>query len=269
MNPLTLEPDSPSTAPTASAHSPSPHQTVHPAEWHWLGRQPYAVTWEQQRAQVAARLAGTGRDCLYLVEHEAVFTIGRRAQESHWHTHRAQIDAAGIPLYPVDRGGSVTYHGPGQLVGYPILRLRPDIPGPRLFVAHLEEALIRTLADWTLAGYRRPGLHGVWIDHAGAPHKIAAVGIRVTRGVTMHGCALNVSCDLQPFSWIVPCGIEACRVTSMAALRGTAPPCHDVGLAFRRHFADLFKLTWIAEDNTRESAPISSQGAEAHHVPRI
>lgn len=261
MNPLALDTDPPPASPMTVPPVASPRL----AEWHWLGRQPYHITLERQRAQVAARLAGTGRDCLYLVEHDPVFTLGRRSQDSHWQTQRSQIDAAGIPLYPVDRGGSVTYHGPGQLVGYPILRLRPDIPGPKLFVAHVEEALIRTLADWGLSGYRRAGLHGVWVDQAGEPHKIAAVGIRLTRGVTMHGCALNVSCDLRPFSWIVPCGIEACRVTSMAALLDTAPTCREVGLAFSRHVAEVFGLTWIEPDEGRVPSAPPAQALEVHH----
>lgn len=217
---------------------------LEPADLYRLGRRPYEETWRMQRVWLEERLGNRRRDALVLVEHDPVFTVGRRGQEEHWRRHWSRIQAAGIPLHHVDRGGSVTYHGPGQLVGYPIMRLRAAYPGPRRFVWMIEETLIRTLAHWNLGGIRREGLHGVWIELPGGPRKIAAVGIRIVRGVTMYGFALNVSLDLRPFEWIVPCGIGDCLITSMSALLGTSASCEDVGSVLASHFAKVFELSW-------------------------
>jgi lipoate-protein ligase B len=207
-------------------------------------RLPYATAWELQRALVQERLEDRRPDTLLLLEHDPVYTIGRRGQAAHWGGDETRL---GCPVYHVERGGSITYHGPGQVVGYPILRLERRCPGPKAYVDRLEEVVIRTLARWDITGTRRQGLPGVWVEGT-PPLKIAAIGVRLVRGVTMHGFALNVSVDLSPFHRIVPCGIDQCRVTSMAALLGASVEPRMVRQHVAEIFADLFGLAWAHPD---------------------
>jgi lipoate-protein ligase B len=153
---------------------------------------------------------------------------------------------SGIPVHHVERGGSVTYHGPGQIVGYPILRLNQYCPGPKAYMRRLEDVLIRTLNDWGIAATRRDALTGVWVQENGFA-KIAALGVRIVRGITMHGFALNVTMDLTPFERIVPCGLVACRVTSMAHHLGAAVDVSMVRQRIAGHFAAVFDLKWRDE----------------------
>ncbi|MBM3673737.1 MAG: lipoyl synthase [Actinobacteria bacterium] len=186
----------------------------------WLGRLPYAEALDLQRALHAR----TEDDYLLLLEHPHVYTLGKRADPAHVLTPPA---AVGAELVRTDRGGDVTYHGPGQLVGYPIVTLDETPAGMRDVVAHvrrLETALIDVLAGFGLRGAREDGLAGVWVNGA----KIAAIGVRVARGRTMHGFALNVDPDLAMFGHIVPCGIADRGVTSLAAQLGEAPPMRAV-----------------------------------------
>jgi lipoate-protein ligase B len=204
----------------------------------------YASAWDLQHRLVEERVAARRPDTLVLLEHGPVYTIGRRGQEAHWRGDEASLRTAGYPVYRVERGGSVTYHGPGQIVGYPILALARFCPGPKAYMRHLEEVLIRTLAGWGIEGRRIEKFPGVWVGDE--PAKIAAMGVRIVQGVTMHGFALNVTVELEPFHRIIPCGIVGCRVTSMAAVLD-APV--DGGLVRRRiaeQFADVFGLEWIA-----------------------
>jgi lipoyl(octanoyl) transferase len=206
----------------------------------------YESAWTLQRRLVEERREQAQADTLLLVEHDPVFTIGRTGRASHWGHDESRLAARGYPVYHVERGGSITYHGPGQIVGYPILLLARFCSGPKAYVGLLETVLIRTLAEWGIAGERREKLPGVWVD--GAPvSKIAAVGVRIQRGVTMHGFALNVSADLGPFREIVPCGIEGVRVTSMVEVLGRHVDVHAVRGRVAAHFADVFGLEW-AED---------------------
>lgn len=204
----------------------------------------YASAWDLQRRLVEERITGCRPDTLLLLEHEPVFTVGRSGGAAHWGDEQG-LRESGYSLYRVERGGSVTYHGPGQVVGYPILRLGNFCPGPKAYVRLLEEVLMRTLADWDIAGRRVERLPGVWVGPE--PAKIAALGVRIDRGVTMHGFALNATVELAPFQRIVPCGIAGCRVTSMAELLGQSV---DVALVRQRiadHFAEVFGLNWITE----------------------
>jgi lipoyl(octanoyl) transferase len=182
------------------------------------GTVPYLTAWDWQRTLVERRQRGEGRDVVLLLEHPRVYTLGKRADRSNVLFDEATLDERGIDVVEVDRGGDVTYHGPGQLVGYPILRLQgtPVVD----YVRALEELLIRALATFGIAGDRSPGYTGVWVGDA----KVAAIGVRVAAGgVTSHGFALNVTSDLDDFTGIVPCGITDRGVCSLASLGVTAP----------------------------------------------
>lgn len=179
----------------------------------------YIDAWEMQREIHAAVAAGEMPDTLLLLEHEGVYTAGRRTQPED-----RPID--GSPVIDVDRGGRITWHGPGQLVGYPIVRLPEpmDVVG---YVRLLEELLIGTCTLFGVTGKRIPGRSGVWIDPTPA-RKIAAIGVRVARAVTMHGFALNVNCDLSAYERIVPCGIRDAGVTTLAHETRTAVSIDEV-----------------------------------------
>lgn len=182
----------------------------------WLGRLPYTEAWDLQRAFWEGRVRGrTADDYVLLVEHPPVYTIGRNGDESNLLESPDAIVAAGAEVHHVDRGGDVTFHGPGQLVGYPIVRL-DDAKRIVPYVRALEEALINAVGDLGVEAWREPGLTGVWT----AQGKVAAIGVRVSRGVTMHGFALNVDPDLSWFGRINPCGITDRPVTSLSALLG-------------------------------------------------
>lgn len=176
-----------------------------------LGVEPYERAWELQHRLVEARQKGELDDILILLEHEPVITLGRTGDESHILASTEELCRAGIIVHRVERGGDVTYHGPGQLVGYPILSLEAHHLGVSDYMHALEEVLIRTLHDFGLPAYRREGIIGVWVRGS----KIAALGARVERGVTYHGFALNVAPKLEHFSLIVPCGLAGASVTSM------------------------------------------------------
>lgn len=207
---------------------------------------PYAEAWRLQMRLREERAADHRLDTLLLLEHSPVYTVGRTTQASHLSNGEERLSHAGIQIHSVDRGGSVTYHGPGQLVGYPILRLSHYASGPRQYVRLLEEALIETLRSWGLQGYRVDKKPGVWIRLDDQDAKIAAIGVRIERGVTLHGFALNVDMDLSPFSRIVPCGLTGCRITSMAdALRSTVS-FTGVRSVLQRTFSRTFNIEWTS-----------------------
>ena len=171
----------------------------------WLGRVPYLDGWRLQEA-VATRVRAGDDERLLFVEHDPVYTLGRRGTLDHLLVDTEELRALGASLFRVDRGGDITYHGPGQLVGYPVLRLgdRPDLVR---YVRGLEASLIDVLATYGIAARAERGRTGVWVDLPdGRPAKIAAIGVRVSRGVSTHGFALNVSTDLAAFSRMLPCG---------------------------------------------------------------
>jgi len=172
-----------------------------------LGRVPYVETWERMKAFVDRREATTP-DELWLLEHDAVYTLGLAGETRHL------LNPAGTPVVKTDRGGQVTWHGPGQLVAYVLLDMKRRGLGPRELVRLLEEAVIRTLAREGIAAVRRPGAPGVYVG----PAKIASLGLRIRRGCSYHGLALNVAPDLAAFLGINPCGYEGLAVTSLAAL---------------------------------------------------
>jgi len=198
-----------------------------------LGVCSYASALALQEDLVARKIAGEADDHLLLLEHEPVYTLGRGAEE------RDLLGAdmlLGVPVFRVGRGGGVTFHGPGQLVAYPILTLRHGGRDVHRYVRMLEDVLIATCADFGVAGERRAGLTGVWIED----RKIASIGVGVRRWTTFHGIALNVSTDLRFFERIVPCRMPDVRMTSMALLLGTAPSMADVYAAFEHRFRNAF-----------------------------
>lgn len=214
----------------------------------WLGRVEYPAAWSWQRELFLSRLEGDVDDTLMLLEHPPTYTLGRRAAEEDLVYDLSQRLARGISLYEVDRGGRATYHGPGQLVGYPILALgeRYDVAA---YLRKLEEALIRTCADFGLEATRDPDNTGVWVGK----NKIGAIGVKITRGITMHGFALNVATDLSMFEGIVPCGIQDRWVTSIEQETGDTPATKEVASIAANHLADTFgrSLLWTHPDALR------------------
>ncbi len=202
----------------------------------WAGRIDYRQAWVwQQRLRECRRSAGIP-DLLLLVEHPPTYTCGRSTQPEHLPTGVGP----GIEVVPVERGGSITYHGPGQLVGYPILALRPPEQDLHRYVRRLEEVLIHLLAGYGLRGRARPGLTGVWVGE----EKIAAIGIHIRHWITMHGFALNIHPDLAYFRAIQPCGLDSRVVTSLTALLPEPPALEQVAGQAGRSFAAVFGGIW-------------------------
>ena len=202
-----------------------------------IGRVAYGEALELQQQLVASRRAGLLDDQLLLLEHPHVITLGTSSRAEHILVDPEQRAFLGIELFDTGRGGDVTYHGPGQLVGYPILDLKPDRCDLHRYVRDIEEALIRALATFGIAAGRVTGLTGVWVGG----DKIAAIGVRVSSGwITSHGFALNVCTDLKFFDAIVPCGIRDHGVTSMQRVLGSTPAFTDVCDAVERGFRDVF-----------------------------
>jgi lipoyl(octanoyl) transferase len=199
-----------------------------------LGRLDYAAAYERQLALVAERQRGEGLDTLILVEHPHVITLGRTRGA------RANVLAAGdVPVVEIERGGDATYHGPGQLVAYPIVRLDDEERDLHRFLRALEEGMIRALAELGVTAGRRPGATGVWVGD----RKIASIGIACRRWVTFHGVALNVSTDLSYFTRINPCGFDATVMTSLEAL-GVATPLPAVKAPFTHHVGKALGRQW-------------------------
>jgi lipoyl(octanoyl) transferase len=179
------------------------------------GRVPYLAAWDRQRELHERRVAGEIDDTVLLLEHDPVYTAGRRTEP--WERPAPSVDAAAPPVVDVDRGGRITWHGPGQLTGYPIVAL-PDPVDVVAYVRRLEDALMAVAASYDVPTVRVDGRSGVWT--ADGRRKVAAIGIRVARGVTMHGFALNCDCDLSSFAAIVPCGLTDAGVTSLTVEAG-------------------------------------------------
>lgn len=209
----------------------------HPLRITYLGKADYGETLKLQRILVEDRAEARIPDTLLLVEHNPVITVGRAGRPAHILASRESLTKRGIALYEVERGGDVTYHGPGQIVGYPIVRLSDGLRGVVPYVRNLEEVLIRALKTFGVTAYRRPGLTGVWTDQG----KVAAIGVSVRRLVTFHGFALNVNTDLSHFELIIPCGLPAERVTSLSRILGRPLTMAKVVQAVVTAFMDVFK----------------------------
>ncbi|HRQ39738.1 MAG TPA: lipoyl(octanoyl) transferase LipB [Chloroflexota bacterium] len=224
---------------------------MQPIDIHWAGQMEYDTAWELQKSLVAARAADPDLpDTLLLLEHPPTFTLGRRGTLDHLLLNQADLDAAGFTLRWVDRGGDITYHGPGQLVGYPILNLkrlfarrglaRPDL---HQYLRDVEEVIIQALAVFGINGWRYEGYTGVWVDGPTGPEKIAAIGIKVSgSGISSHGFALNVNPDLSHFAHIIPCGIREHGVTSMSQVLTRPLTTFDLIQPITDAFCDVFDV---------------------------
>jgi len=213
-----------------------------------LGRVPYSEGVALQDRVRAARQAGSIPDTLLLLEHDPVYTKGRRSDATDLPMGEDWYRMQGIEVAATTRGGRVTYHGPGQLVGYPIVAVTDVLE----YVRTMERAVIAALADEDVAAEVREGLTGVWVGE----RKIGSIGVHVSRGVTMHGFAVNVDCDLQPFEWIVPCGIEGVRMTSLYVETGRTGAMHCFRKRAAWRFAEAFELRQriVSPDRLRAAA---------------
>ncbi|HSY02863.1 MAG TPA: lipoyl(octanoyl) transferase LipB [Acidobacteriaceae bacterium] len=228
-----------------------------------LGRVPYAEGLELQRQLVEARHADRIGNTLVLLEHPPVLTLGRNASRAHILASNEFLAARGVEVHEINRGGDVTWHGPGQLVGYPIFDLRSYTPrlGAVDFVRRMEEALIRACGDFGVPTTRIPGRTGVWTLASGTilEKKVAAIGVHIARGITSHGFALNVNPDLRDFELIVPCGIADRAVTSLeleAEQESDPPPTMEaVRNAVARQFGRVFSLQVLATEALSDLVP--------------
>ena len=199
----------------------------------WLGSVPYQQAWDRQRELVEAVRAGSAPDTLLLLEHPHVFTLGRKGVEEHVLWDEDERRRRAVDLLWSDRGGDATYHGPGQLVGYPVIDLAANGLDLLDYLRRLEVSLIAYLATLGIAGAAVPGLTGVWVGDA----KVAAIGVKFNGGVVSHGFALNLTTDLDYFGGIVPCGITDKTVTSVAALTGLPVPVEQAARDYLEHFS--------------------------------
>jgi lipoyl(octanoyl) transferase len=220
-----------------------------------------------QMALEAARQAGEIPDVLIVLEHPPVYTKGRRASADELPMGEDWYRMQGIEVVETDRGGRVTYHGPGQLVVYPIVSLR-DLAKPddvRAFVSAMEKAMIAALADWGVEARLFDGLTGVWVGSepppAGDARKIGSIGIHVNRGVTTHGLAINVNNDLQPFEWVVPCGIEAVRMTSLSRELGAEQDFDDFADAVVQRLAEVYHRAPVERSPDDVLGPLAFEAA--------
>jgi lipoyl(octanoyl) transferase len=205
-----------------------------------LGYLDYAAAWDEQKRTHAAVVAGDAPPTLLLVEHPPTITFGKKGGRDHLLASPAWLESQGFRLYDIERGGDITYHGPGQLVGYPIFPVGRKV---QWFLRNIENALIRMLADYGIASVGSPGYAGVWVGDS----KVAAIGVAIKRDVAFHGFALNVSTDLSHFSYIIPCGIRDKGVTSLSQLLARAVPLDEVKAkvitAFHQQFDDAYSQT--------------------------
>lgn len=216
---------------------------VRPGRRIWAGRVDYDRGQEIQKRLVGERQIGAVPDTLLLLEHPVTYTIGRSGGEKNLLASEQEIEAIGGTVHRVDRGGDITFHGPGQLVGYPIVDLNEHYRDVHRYLRDLEEVLIRVLWRYRIRADRVAGLSGVWVGQ----DKVAAMGVHVSRWVTSHGFALNVSTDLAHFGRIVPCGIQDRGVTSMERLLGRSLSLEEVAEATAIEFADVFGLNWAPD----------------------
>jgi lipoyl(octanoyl) transferase len=209
-----------------------------PLHWTWMGRVPYTEAVEVQHAVRDTVRLGDGPERFLLLEHPHVYTLGRNADGGDVLAGPEWLRARGIDVAECNRGGQVTYHGPGQLVGYPVVNLSPDRRDIRRYVRDLQEVLIRTLMDYGIEARsgEEQAFIGVWVGKS----KIASIGVHLSRWITTHGFALNVSTNLSYFGGIIPCGLHQVEMTSIERLMGKAPTLSDIAAVCARHFGEIF-----------------------------
>jgi lipoyl(octanoyl) transferase len=220
-----------------------------------LGVVEYGAAWELQRRLVSARKAGLIPDVLLLCQHPHVITLGRNGKPANLRASDHVLRQMGVTFFETDRGGDITYHGPGQLVGYPILDLAAIRRDVAWYVRTLEEAMIRVTDEFGVASRRVAGCTGVWVDVPGPggeesidEEKIGAIGVHLSRWVTSHGLAYNVSTDLRYFDLIVPCGIVGKRATSLEKLLGRGVEMKEVSSRLAAHLGETLGIEWVASD---------------------
>ncbi|MFZ0961933.1 MAG: lipoyl(octanoyl) transferase LipB [Terriglobia bacterium] len=213
-----------------------------------LGLVDYAAALELQKERVAQRKAGTIPDTLILLQHPHVYTLGRNAREENVLVSAEWLASRGAQVFHTDRGGDVTYHGPGQLVGYPIIDLTQHRRDISSYMRSLEEVFIRTAHDYSIEAGRAEGAAGVWVGN----DKLTAMGVHISRWVTSHGFAMNVNTDLRYFEWIVPCGLQGKGVTSLAKLLGRTVDMEEVTERVVEHFCAVFKLELRTVEEVKE-----------------
>jgi lipoyl(octanoyl) transferase len=218
----------------------------------YLGRRAYGEVLELQRAFAAERIAGTRPDTLLLVEHDPVVTLGRSTKREHLLLSEKALAARGVELFDIERGGDVTFHGPGQLVGYPIFDLQRHKPDLHWYLRQVEQALIEALATYDIVGGRVEKYTGVWVEN----RKIASIGVHARSWVTWHGFALNVSTDLSYFDMMVPCGIPQVTMTSISRELGRAVSLEEVAERVTSAFTSVFDLTCAVPSS---SSPFSGR----------
>ena len=203
----------------------------------YLGRTEYQSAWDLQRELFDLRVAKKIPDVLLLTEHEHVYTLGKSSDDDHLLAGEDVLRAKGAQVFKIDRGGDVTYHGPGQLVGYPILDLGNFYHDVHRYLRDLEEVILRTLDEYGIKGHRESDFTGVWVGN----DKIAAIGVKVSHWVTMHGFAFNINTDLRYFESIIPCGIFHKGVTSLQQLIGREIALSEVSAKVVKHFSQVFE----------------------------
>ena len=244
-------------ATTRLAESAEKGAPLRPLAVRRLGRVPYEDGLELQARLVAERQRGDIPDTLLLLEHDPVFTLGRNARAEHVLLTAEALRARGFGVFETGRGGDVTYHGPGQIVGYPILDLSPDRQDVHRYVRDLEEVMIRSCADFGVVAGRVAGLTGTWVGG----EKIGAIGVRIARWVTSHGFALNIASDLAPFELIVPCGIRGHGVTSLERRLGRPVALAAVVDRLASHVAEVFGRRLIAPAESARDGAASTSGS--------
>jgi len=207
-----------------------------------LGLVRYAAAWELQKRVVAARKTGAINDVLLLCEHPHVFTLGRNGKRANLLASEHVLRQKGVEYFETSRGGDITYHGPGQVVGYPILNLGAIKRDVVWYVRALEEAMIRATYQFGIAARREPGRTGIWVASQPGPEKLAAIGVHISRWVTSHGFAYNVATDLRYFELIVPCGIAERKATSLEKLLGRSVALQEVKAKLAQQVGEVFGL---------------------------
>jgi lipoyl(octanoyl) transferase len=223
----------------------------------------YAAAWELQKRVVAARKVGAIEDVLLYCEHPHVITLGRNGKRANLLASENVLRQKGVEYFETSRGGDITYHGPGQIVGYPILNLGAIKRDVLWYVRQLEQAMIRASADFQVSARREEGKTGIWVGQGAAAEKLAAIGVHISRWVTSHGFAYNVATDLRYFDLIVPCGIGGRKATSLEKLLARQVPLEDVRGSLRKRLGEVLGLQMRTADRAGLLARLEEAEREA------